>query len=881
MYWLERRVGRGLFGYVWANPNKYSPLTAYKSQDDNYRTLVEQLLGPTHKLNYQQGIWCNAQLHPTPEVPNSGFKIHISTKLVNAQLTLSRIVPVLLAHHVAFKFIVDSNCLRFINSQQCSKGSSGKFVTIYPKDNEQFKTLIDALHSVTADLEGPYILSDKRIEGSKVVFYRYGGFVQKFEMNIYGEQEPLMQLPNGHWVKDSRNPIFELPEGVTDPLHTVVEYPEEVIIKDRYQVSGWLADSNKGGVYAATDLLTGQHVVLKEARPYINESEHQQAHAISLLTNEFKGLTKLAATGLVPTPVEFFQEWEHSFIAMEKLPGKPLSLMRAEERFALALQQSPSATTIQQFYRRILGLAAQLMQMLEIVHQHDVLLIDLSPQNILFDEASNRLWFIDLEAARIGSNSTIAGIGTVGYGDLDSIRNGQVSELTDYQALGGVLLNLMFPVNEQFMLDPSLRERAFYHFMQAKGGHQAIADYVFGLSQDSQRNWQLWHAANAIIDSITEPTSIPLVEHCQLSQLHQGVLDGITQHFGIHNGHLQYRPDYRMYSSSHLSLFHGISGTLHALLQSQGDIAPELRAHFLEQWQLHQHQLSPGIANGLAGNAWLLSELGEFELAYLALQQALESPLLRQNADMYYGATGVGMTALKIAKHHQQDHFLPLAEQAWLLVEPQLQFDADGYPFITQERGEVFHSLGHGAAGVAWFALELAVLTQRQDLRQLAEKLIGFELKHAQVDADTVSWNRNTNLQVRSPYIRVGSAGLIRVLLRFYQHTDNAQYLQIAKQAAAFVCDKIGVSAGYLNGCAGIADVLAELSYVSGDAYYWQQAMQMMAHVRMFAIAKNHGLQFAGEDNLRFADDFGSGSAGVLWVLNRLVKGHVEVRYVW
>lgn len=871
MYWIERRAGRSLFSYIVASQTKYSALSDYQPQLSAYSQLVAELLSPEWSLYYRGGFWCQARI--AQNLPSSGFKIHISSTFRNAELTLQRVLPVLLAHRVQFKFLVDPFCLRYVNSQQCSKSASGKFITIYPENNEQFCRLIPLLTQATADLSGPYILSDQRVEGSKVVFYRYGGFSHNFRLNIYGEQEPLMQLPTGQWVADKRSPVFSLPEGVTDPLQQKSEMPEEIILNQRYKVLGFLADSNKGGVYKALDQQTGLEVVIKEARPFINESEQQQqANAISLLKNEFKALSILAKTGSVPKVIEQFDEWEHSFVVMEMLPGAPLNQVRAHESFALALKTNPSVAEIRLFYRKILAMAELMLKQLQAVHQAGVVLIDVAPQNMLYDEATDRLWFIDLEAARVGLDAEgIAGIATNGFADLNQVRNGQVSELTDYKAIANVLYNLIFPINDMFHFSAELKANCLHHFMASKGGTAQLATLLLELSDDVQRNAELLAQAWQSLDHIALPAGPQFLTQDQLQQSIKQLLHGIKANTLVQKGRFDYRPDYRVYSSHDFSFIHGITGVLSTLHLVESALPQALESQYILQYrQLDPGQLSPGIANGKAGVASFLWQIGMKSNALQLLQEAIKSPLLQQNADLYYGAAGVGFTALRCYKAQPSDALWQVVIQAEQLISAQLKQGPEQSLFIEQERGAVFHSLAHGAAGVAWFYLELYQVSTNPQHLHYAKQLMGFELHHARQEQDYLCWNRGPGLAVTTPYLRIGSAGLIKVLLKFYQVLQQPEYLQLARQAAVYLNNKISVTAGLLNGMAGLGQAMLDLYLVTREDQYLHQANLYASHIRIFAIERNGQLHYPGEDNLRLADDLGSGAAGVLHFFQRL-----------
>ncbi len=174
------------------------------------------------------------------------------------------------------------------------------------------------------------------------------------------------------------------------------------------------------------------------------------------------------------------------------------------------------------------------------------------------------------------------------------------------------------------------------------------------------------------------------------------------------------------------------------------------------------------------------------------------------------------------------------------------------------------------AAGVAWFYLELYQASNNPQHLQRARQLISFELHHARYEQDYLCWNRGPDLAVTTPYLRIGSAGIIKVLLRFYQVLQEPEYLQFARQAAVYLANKVSVTAGLLNGMAGLGQAMLDLYLVTREADYLHQAHLFASHIRTFAIERNGQLHYPGEDNLRLADDLGSGAAGVLHFFQRL-----------
>ncbi|EQD27928.1 membrane translocator, partial [mine drainage metagenome] len=194
----------------------------------------------------------------------------MSGTIINAKNILRRVAPVLRKHTVQFKVISNAAILSFINSKNFSRVSSGKFITVYP-EQRAFNEIIGELAEVTTDMDGPYILSDKRFAGSRIVFYRYGGFQPIVEIGPDGSRRYKMYSPNGSLVDDDRTPYFKLPSWVSDPYpNSESVHKGNRLLVDRYEVKMALKFSNSGGVYLAYDKCAKKRVVIKEARPLTN-----------------------------------------------------------------------------------------------------------------------------------------------------------------------------------------------------------------------------------------------------------------------------------------------------------------------------------------------------------------------------------------------------------------------------------------------------------------------------------------------------------------------------------------------------------------------------------------------------------------------------------
>ena len=73
---------------------------------------------------------------------------------------LDNISNFLLKKGVPFKFRATTTAFYQSNMKYADRSGSGKFITVYPRDDEQFCYLLDSLNELTENVEGPYILSD-------------------------------------------------------------------------------------------------------------------------------------------------------------------------------------------------------------------------------------------------------------------------------------------------------------------------------------------------------------------------------------------------------------------------------------------------------------------------------------------------------------------------------------------------------------------------------------------------------------------------------------------------------------------------------------------------------------------------------------------------
>ena len=294
--------------FLVAREDFFESLEHYSVNIDDFYSGVKAILPRGWECRHS-GAWFGCG--PTGAArPLQGWKLHVSATLGNARAVLDAASIVLVALEVPFKFALDRRILAKMNGRNWSRGGSGKFITAYPKNVDEFRCAAERLVAATGSYTGPYILSDRRVPGSKVVSYRYGGFARRRDLRLEGDFTAYVLAPDGTHVADVREPRFVVPPWTSDPYPQEADSDEDDALRDgRYEIKSVLSFSNAGGVYAAFDRHTGEEVVIKEARPDVAIGA-EDYDAVASLQKEFRILNRLAGTGVAPEPIELFQEWQ-------------------------------------------------------------------------------------------------------------------------------------------------------------------------------------------------------------------------------------------------------------------------------------------------------------------------------------------------------------------------------------------------------------------------------------------------------------------------------------------------------------------------------------------------------------------------------------------
>lgn len=881
----ERWVYR--FPYSWNDTLFFDRLDVYyvPRSDHFLASLDEQVRSRFVRM----GIWWSHRRNPN--LPAQGWKIHVSASQHNVHEVAASVIAYLTEHDIDFKIALDLNVFEMLNSKAVARGSGGKLVTVYPRDDDEFRACLAALARVLDGAEGAYVLSDLRYRDCKALYFRYGQFLDTHTVDILGRRVPHITGPDGP-VTDDRRPGYAQPWWVPWPFTDWKPEDDsegDDLLAGRFRITGALQFSNSGGVYTAEDTVNDNRVVvLKEARPHTSINPRQDHDAVDILNREWMFLNRLADVGSFPAPIAMFRHWEHHFVAEEFVDGIDIRSVLLEHNPLAG--PVPDVARSREFLRIFLTVFRGLARAILAAHERHVILGDFTAANMLIDPDTFEVTIVDLEACRLteadAEDAHLAGpvdLYTPGFSHSRR-RNFAASTIEDdLYGLATTMAYFIFPVAAMSYLREDFLD-CYRVFTDSLGWPRSIHELLKDLSEaritltDTLDALDVLEHEDDLVDRVEAAQLRPVVEEgLALAEAEAGVaafIDGVADT----DRDTLFPVDPFAHVTNPLSLGFGASGVLWALDASGVPLRPEwLRRLHDDLDGIDMAEYPAGLMNGLAGIAWAADALGFRTHAAQLLTQANRRAHEADDYTFYYGLAGVGMTNLRFYLRDRDERHLAAARECAQALRDAAWHDGDhAYwrnEFTTKEP---FTGLGFGQAGIAMFLLRMHQITGDERYLRLGRGALSWEMAHAvQQDDGMVTFVHEGTVE---PYVEVGSAGVAQVLLRYGD-------LESARTVLRALDIRCSVLAGYGFGMSGVADALLDAAAITGDASYRDTALRQLDFVRQvflfepaerFAVPRRGGtapLGVPGEGLLRCSTDYLTGSAGVLRVLHRANHG--------
>jgi hypothetical protein len=312
-----------------------------------------------------------------------GWKIHLSCSAETAPFALQTVGPVLFACASGFKIPETGAGVATINAGNAGSTQTGKIITIYCNDDQELRTVRDAITAVWSDTSGPTVPSDLADAHCPGMYYRYGAFTAHGELNSCGQLILTITDPSGNSVADTRSPDGSQPEWApappvpVRPPDAVATHDETVIGGRRYLPVADYVTKPGLSVCLAIDVQTIDPVIVKRARAGAL-SYGDGVDATAQLQHEFEVLTQIRRLGLTWAPAPLVFESGPDTVALVQ-----------EFRSGVVLKAAPMSVKL-----AALPILARLIDRL---HAAGYVHRDVKPENVLVSEDGVAL--IDFDTA--------------------------------------------------------------------------------------------------------------------------------------------------------------------------------------------------------------------------------------------------------------------------------------------------------------------------------------------------------------------------------------------------------------------------------------------------------------------------------------------------
>ncbi len=792
---------------------------------------------------------------PGVELPVQGWKIHVSATPANAQSVLSRVAEYAWDARLSFKFIPDHGELIARNSKQAHRGSAGKFITLYPRDEAELERSLDELERRVGGEPGPYILSDLRWKDGPL-YVRYGAFHQRFVPDYDGELQPAVTDPSGALVPDIRSAGFLVPSWAHVP--GFLQEQQQTLAQSEapadfpYEVSGALHFSNGGGVYLAR--AHGEEhetIVLKEGRPHAGLTPDGR-DAVMRLDDEASYLEWLRDEPTVVALHERRRLGEHGFLVLERIEGKTLSKQVVERYPGVRVESTPADYL--DYRDWALSLVAVLEAAITRIHEAGVAVGDIHPENILVREDDSPV-LIDLEMAHPVDDGAPNQLGAPGFAPPTTLAGREA----DLWSLARVELFLFMPhvgvadldvrktgelidtAASAFMLPPEFVE----HLRRRLVPPEASAP-MSRLAQQAIEVLDTWNTRSE--DGL-------IAIQVMLARAIESSAD-------FARTDRAYPGDPQQFRDNGYNLAHGAAGVIHALSNASLDVPADAWDWLDNAIRMPSAPAQLGLFDGLSGVGWALRTAGDHAWAdrvlaevIAAVDQRLDRPDRPLRRDLYGGLPGIGLYLLS----EGQDVATELATR--------IAARLDGVEPALNGTAEPRHGLMRGPSGTALFAARLFELTGQPEHLRLAETAFAQDRAHL-VEASDGSLQMDEGYRLM-PYLASGSGGCALVAAQLLDLVaDPEPYLAIVNSAQLALQSTFTIESGLFTGRAGFIHILGYLSRLGLTTPESERALDAhVAALKLHAVRLGTGIGFPGTSNLRLSTDFATGAAGVVSAL--------------
>ncbi|HLJ32681.1 MAG TPA: class IV lanthionine synthetase LanL [Ktedonobacteraceae bacterium] len=839
-------------------------------------------------------------------VPQQGWKLHLAACDASAEQLLHLVLPLLLSEEVSFKVLGSLQDLARLNSGSAGLSQIGKFLTIYPHDEEQAVRLATSLDAATRGLPAPSVPSDRPLHPGSLVFYRYGSFQPQIMQTVWGAFQAMIQTPEQELIADPRHSSYLPPDWVVDPFLTAgvaEELPApQMLLADRYLLLTTLYQTAQSRVFLAVDLQEARRCVIKcPGLGFVQGRGQGEDSICKRLRYEAQVLAALAPHPGFPVCYDLVEEQGKVFLVLEDLDGETLA--QHIQRYVTQGYKTPR--------RQVIAWGKELTAMLEAIHAKGLLYRDLKASNVIIT-ADGQLHLIDFGLVYgLNSDISIYGLGTPGYMSPRQQKGEPPTVSDDLYSLGALL------------------------YLIGTGAEPSLAPREAALTTRPPRllNPTLDQDLAEIIERCLKPNpGERFVSAAELRSALEALSPTTNDPVLVSSAASSEQIATRRTPEDYRQLARRLSETLSHAAQPdpQGTGLRWTSTHYIGKGR-QARDLNTGNSGSLLAFAELVAEFSDpsqrqvlAEAArWLTTAPRLPGPIL---AGLYVGEAGVGTALLRAGQVLSDTALMNEALERGRFIatlpfgSPDLfngtagrirfhlwLWDATADPLQLQaavrageellntaERntaaelfwripsgygnmgGSVLLGYAHGAAGIGDVLLDLYEASQQERFLTAAQAA-GCWLERQAVavlgDASGLHW---PDVDVEGAHPRGafwchGATGIGSFFLHAAQLQVFPASLEIAQRAARTVAHgNRACGPVQCHGLAGNIEFLLDMAQFTDNQEYRSQAFELAALLEAFAVEKDGMLVWSSESPIIFTPDYMVGYAGIALTLLRL-----------
>lgn len=401
-----------------------------------------------NKFDY--GIFTQVRYKQNREFISQGWKLHCSGTIDNYKEILTIVKDECNLEKIDYKYVREYKSIQYRISGDCPTPAFGKLITIYPNSIESFILIANKLYHRFLKFKGPYILSDKPVYDSEVLYYRYGAFDR--------DDGYILDSKTGLFIDDNRM-YFWVPEFTSDPLD-YNDNEKAKIINNTVIPEKIINSSSAGNTYLGK--FKNNEVIIKEGRNLVISSKgsakkdvEREIHTINLMKNKI----------IVPKIIKVFDEFNNKYVVEEKISGVTLDIWCAKDYAEIKNNLSMVFKCIIRTIKRL--------------HENGIVLQDVSPSNFLIKEVDGDIKNVIIcdfgSAHHFNEKWSVSDGSTVGFYDSRSKKLNPFEQ--DFHKIGYLFMSMIFPFNNLLMTD-STGDRTWELFLMFCHEKNVSSDHI-------------------------------------------------------------------------------------------------------------------------------------------------------------------------------------------------------------------------------------------------------------------------------------------------------------------------------------------------------------------------------------------------------------------